>query len=391
MTCEVAVMNGRGIALAADSAVTLGEGRKIYLTAEKLFELAPSLPVGVMTYGKADLTLVPWETVIAGYRSHLGDRRYDTLAEYLSDFVTYIEGASMFPDDVQREGFAYLAERLWNGFYAERWKKQAASHRHQGDGDRYEVLRRLIIEDHPKWEQDPPLQRVDPGFPEAVVAEYEDALKQTERKLFGPDALPADISESLRKTLRLFLSHDNGFIYSGLVIAGMGEAEHFPSLLHYAAGPLIKGRLRLHPFKPMRITRGGQAAICPFGHPEIINTIIQGIHPNLLEDLTTFLSDSLDHAARGGAKDGVIKRFQDRLDQEIHKTYSSPFVDAVAAMPRSDLAVIAEVLVNLTAFRAHASVSEPETVGGPIDVALVSKSEGFVWIKRKRLGAATAP
>ena len=29
MTCEVAVMNKRGIALAADSAVTLGNGRRI--------------------------------------------------------------------------------------------------------------------------------------------------------------------------------------------------------------------------------------------------------------------------------------------------------------------------------------------------------------------------
>ena len=34
MTCEVAVMNKRGIALAADSAVTLGNGKKIYHTAE---------------------------------------------------------------------------------------------------------------------------------------------------------------------------------------------------------------------------------------------------------------------------------------------------------------------------------------------------------------------
>ncbi len=49
MTCEVAVMNKRGIALAADSAVTLGNGPKIYHTAEKLFPLSPSVPVAIMT------------------------------------------------------------------------------------------------------------------------------------------------------------------------------------------------------------------------------------------------------------------------------------------------------------------------------------------------------
>jgi hypothetical protein len=39
MTCEVAVMNKRGVALAADSAVTVGNGFKVYHTAEKLFQL----------------------------------------------------------------------------------------------------------------------------------------------------------------------------------------------------------------------------------------------------------------------------------------------------------------------------------------------------------------
>ena len=39
MTCEIAVMNKFGIALAADSAVTVGEGQKIYHHAQKLFQL----------------------------------------------------------------------------------------------------------------------------------------------------------------------------------------------------------------------------------------------------------------------------------------------------------------------------------------------------------------
>ena len=61
MTCEVAVMNKRGVALAADSAVTLGNGRKIYHTAEKLYSLSPSIPVAVMTFGAADMMNVPWK------------------------------------------------------------------------------------------------------------------------------------------------------------------------------------------------------------------------------------------------------------------------------------------------------------------------------------------
>ncbi len=51
MTCEVAVMNTRGIALAADSAVTLGDGEKTYHNAEKLLQLVPGAPVAIMIFG----------------------------------------------------------------------------------------------------------------------------------------------------------------------------------------------------------------------------------------------------------------------------------------------------------------------------------------------------
>jgi len=94
MTCEVAVMNKRGVALAADSAVTLGEGNKVYHTAEKLFQLSSSAPVGIMTYGLADIMGVPWETVIKIYSRELGARVFDRLEQYADDFLRFIVGAN---------------------------------------------------------------------------------------------------------------------------------------------------------------------------------------------------------------------------------------------------------------------------------------------------------
>ena len=43
---------------------------------------------------------------------------------------------------------------------------------------------------------------------------------------------------------------------------------------------------------------------------------------------------------------------------------------------------MAEALVNLTALKRRVS-DEMETVGGPIDVAVISKGDGFVWIRRQ--------
>ena len=43
---------------------------------------------------------------------------------------------------------------------------------------------------------------------------------------------------------------------------------------------------------------------------------------------------------------------------------------------------MASTLVGLSSFEQQMS-PESETVGGPVDVAVISKGDGFIWIDRK--------
>lgn len=43
---------------------------------------------------------------------------------------------------------------------------------------------------------------------------------------------------------------------------------------------------------------------------------------------------------------------------------------------------MAEALVNLTSIKRRVSRGM-DTVGGPIDCAVISQADGFVWVKRK--------
>ena len=54
----------------------------------------------------------------------------------------------------------------------------------------------------------------------------------------------------------------------------------------------------------------------------------------------------------------------------------------VTHLPKDELAAMAESLVRLTSFKRRVSV-EAERVAEPIDVAVISKGDGFIWIKRK--------
>lgn len=101
MTAEVCVMNTIGIALAADSAVSIGgnDSGKIYNFANKLFALSKSSPVGIMIYGNADFMDVPWETVIKTYRKEYRNIQFDTLEEYASAFIEFVKTNPYFSNE----------------------------------------------------------------------------------------------------------------------------------------------------------------------------------------------------------------------------------------------------------------------------------------------------
>ena len=62
--------------------------------------------------------------------------------------------------------------------------------------------------------------------------------------------------------------------------------------------------------------------------------------------------------------------------------YFSPVRETIAVLPKDELAAMAEAFVNLTKFRRRVT-PVAETVSGPIDVAVITKGDGFVWIRRK--------
>jgi hypothetical protein len=65
----------------------------------------------------------------------------------------------------------------------------------------------------------------------------------------------------------------------------------------------------------------------------------------------------------------------------------APVLNIASTLPKDELAAMAEALVNLTKFRRRVTPTR-ETVGGPVDVAIITKGDGFVWIKRKHYFSA---
>jgi len=405
MTCEIAVMNLWGLALATDSAVTLGDNAKIYNSAEKLFQLGNGAPMGIMTFGEATYAGVPWEVIIADYSRKFDGRRFDTVQQCVEDFLGYLRSTLFLPisPENQMETLKWQIGGLWQTLYAKPLAEateyanqprdeMTSAPRTQSpeppvDQNPREILLHLIREDHALWERHAPWEGVDAAWAEDLIRGSAKLLDQVEAEVF-PDAdlLDEEVRTALRKTVRLFLTlAADGPGTGDVVIGGVGETAPFPSLIQCQIAPMLGGRVRTCILREYSVTSEDTAMIIPFGQTDAIDTLIRGIHPEMEKAVPDMIREHLSGSKDQTYADDLTREFAKKLRDKIDSLCSDPFMRAVSALPRGDLAALAEALVNLQIFLARHSANMKESVQGPVDVAVLSKSCGFQWVKRKQL------
>lgn len=173
-----------------------------------------------------------------------------------------------------------------------------------------------------------------------------------ERQVFEGIKLPRTLKSDLRKTVSFmygkqwFHPADN----SGVVIAGMGASEPFPVLYEYRIGTVAAGKLRYAEIDEARVGPS-DAVVVPFAQRGTIDMIIGGIHPRLRDKLTDDVERWMPNGRKNGKaknakdiekrKEPIEKRqkeFADYMRKEILQGYDQPFMGAVSALPRQDLA-----------------------------------------------------
>ena len=99
-----------------------------------------------------------------------------------------------------------------------------------------------------------------------------------------------------------------------------------------------------------------------------------------IDDLTVEQKNHWKEKIRQASTQQAI-RFYNGIMQTGQHRYAE-ILDAVGALPIKELAQVASTLVSLSSFQQRMSF-ELETVGGPTDVAVISKGDGFIWVDRK--------
>ena len=101
------------------------------------------------------------------------------------------------------------------------------------------------------------------------------------------------------------------------------------------------------------------------------------------------LPDSFSNDQKNDLRETLLNcksELADAISAQIQNNNVNPIFKSVDLLPLSEMAFLAENLVNITSLkRLYSLDGRQQTVGGPTDVAIISKGDGFVWVKNKTL------
>ncbi|WP_234744759.1 hypothetical protein [Burkholderia sp. WTPI3] len=409
MTCEVAVLNRLAVALAADSAVTFtslagGAQQHTFATgANKIFQLAKAAPVGVMLYNAADLQDVPWELVIKSFRSEVGNPR-DTLSDYATSLVNYIrDHTALFPPAHREKHFRQLAA----GGFLRLLDKALTVYpalTQSGPPDVLQAAMRTFMETEVALNAATALGT---HFTEADVvgaktaqrawlaheiADYLGApgLHHHLATIVDADAFADVVIESL---YRFYHWHFDGQ-YSGIVVAGYGEKEYLPSYIETRYYGFLLDKLIADEYSSKSIDHNIDAHIDAFAKKSMVQTFMSGFAPEVFNTVTNlFTTHAIGLMAGLNLDPAVAADMPQRIEQAKHdfsqawtwqtwNSHRAPLNSVISGLPPSEMAELAETLVVLESLKEKVT-QRTQSVGGPVDVAVITRSEGLVWIKRK--------
>ena len=427
MTAEIIIMNTGAVAMAADSAVTSTHDRgreKIFSSENKIFELTDDDPVGIMTYGSAEFMSIPWDTVIKEYRRRHGRETHPRLRDYMDAFIRFLreEIGKEITTERQESYVVGTAHQLYEEIANAIQQRVMAQVDELTNGFESTIqdMAEALVAERPRVSADI-IDLYHQLSQEATVADEATApVVERGRHLLEPllpelrESFEADIGEeSVRKldeiayisvgVMSSDLTQSGTGQESGIVLAGFGEEELFPGYINVEIDGLFGGMLKWAHKGDDRIAVPPRAAVAGFAQTDLYMlmggiqldhlSLVRGLAEEQLVEYTTNLVEGLT-GATGDALEKVVEQLRDEyesvaeavMDKMIDSVRGSVIdetLDVVGVLPKEQLGEMAEALINFTSLRRRVSLDD-ESVGGPTDVALISKGDGFVWIKRKQ-------
>ncbi len=380
MTSEVVIMNKNAIVMAADSAVTVG-GTKTYNGVNKLFMLSNSPPMGIMIFGSADFENIPMETLIKEFKRKTDFKKCNDIEMIKDEFLKFLSENTP-KTDMKNKIETTLP--LFKDFMKLELENISI--------DEFEEF--IISQGN----------RTLPDFLNEI-----DELNNYNYKF--EELIPAKIDvnkhELLIESLKNIFFDFIASMSTGIVIAGFNENKMFPSCMQFNIHFNYNNNVKISNYDYL-INYDGNAII-PFAQKEVMKTFIRGIDDDIkysaiiyfkkfIEDYLEELKNNLNSNSK--LKNEPLNEINNEIDKfiedsenqsteflknlgKLEDAFTKPILDSLGGLPKNELANLGESLIHITSLKRKIS-ADLESVGGDIDVAIISKGDGFIWKKQKQ-------
>jgi hypothetical protein len=423
MTAVIGILNKRGVAIAADSAVTrIRQNTKVTKNGNKMIRLSNVDNVCVMLTGNGEYFHTQWDIIVRYYRQHRGDIHHDTVEECVHDFFKYIADNHFFCDEKAVKDF--VGSQMSELFDHTTGDVNPNITKRNDDGlltspkSYLKAVHKNLQYYIKSWSKSGSSEQFKDYTAEqfhSYTSELIDELFENNTFVdggFNYNNFPKDFLESIRsefeKALMTLLTtrRDRSDEHAELVFTGYGEKQNYPSLVSAVVFEGFDGRVNYHirPEDIICISDDRPVAICPFAQKDIIRSLLRGIHTSYSENLCsardmsfTFNNDIFDIEEGEEVPDMDYMEFREMLSDVKLDDLNRRFVNAgiryldsnqqkwEKALRDYDLvamAALAQSLIELTGFHRILHFYD-EGVGGPVDLAVITKTEGFTWLNRK--------
>jgi len=425
MTSVVGILNKRGAAIAADSAVTRGrskDGRreeKVTKNGNKMVRLSDVNPITVMFTGNAEYLGVSWDVIARRYRQQRGKTAQPTVESAVKDFFDYIASNSVFWDEGECRSFLYYVIR---NVFKEAVNECFDENERNDDGTmkrpsafKKAMIRHLskISREHKKEEGCPQFSDYSiEALRESACGIFEEFISDKlmeDSNGFRNCCYPKEVLEAVRPQLEQtvfdVLSHRLDVGPSAtLVFTGYGSTQEYPSLVSAVVCEGFDSRMNysIAPKDVICISDRKPVAICPFAQKDVIKSILRGIHGEWsehaldgLRDMTNIPITDIFEPKEGEERPDFefTRMLYEVEDQDLHDNFTKAgmrmldsnqheWEKALEKYDLEEMAALADSLINLTGFHRILTFSQ-EGVGGLVDLGVISRNEGFSWIRRK--------
>lgn len=415
MTAEIAILNKTAVSLATDSAVTISTGsteQKIYDSADKLFELSRHNAIGIMIYNGMQFMQIPFQTLIHEFREKCG--RFDRVETAAKSFLSFLnDWGARSSEQIQNQSVTILLRPLLDMISNRIDAKidDLISLIREGKAKELDIeaeIKKISIEAISAFLrifQNAEASEFVGDTPPRITKQRIEVIKEIIQGRFpGMDEASEQMALLIEFCKQALLKYTVPTpSHTGIVIAGFGDDDLFPTLISFEVDGTIFGKLKFKTTNHVDIDRNGERArVIPFAQKEMVERFLYGLDEKIERNITVFCQQTIP-AIRNEIMEHLIMPDEDKAQLEVaSKAAEAAFIsdlrslrfeeirsqsrkeieDMVEFMPKPELATMAEALVNLTSIKRRVSRGF-ETVGGPIDVAVISRTEGFIWVKRK--------